>query len=312
MSVLDALGAVGTLGSVAANLVSNSQNVKLAREQREHDLRMWNLNNEYNAPAAQVRRLRDAGLNPGIAMMNGSMSSGNSQQTAGGQTPATVDYNPLAEGLRGSFEMFSQREKTKAEIRNMDANTNATNIRNKTQLLRDLADLNEVISRTGNNNASKEYLIKQRDLLQKQIDAFDERNAAEVKRTQNEAKLLSVQEESIRVSTRLNELLADQEIRLSKSQQAKLAAETKNIIEATEQMKMNGASQREINSFIRDKEREIARQYHLENTNWYNTYKTKIEREKAETRRSNTSSIFGIPFDISSSWQVGTAYFPGY
>lgn len=204
MSVLDALGAVGTLGSVAANLVSNSQNVKLAREQREHDLRMWNLNNEYNAPAAQVRRLRDAGLNPGIAMMNGIMSSGNSQQTAGGQTPATVDYNPLAEGLRGSFEMLSQREKTKAEIRNMDANTNATNIRNKTQLLRDLADLNETISRTGNNNASKEYLIKQRDLLQKQIDAFDERNAAEVKRTQNEAKLLSVQEESTRVSTELN------------------------------------------------------------------------------------------------------------
>ena len=47
----------------------------------------------------KVRRLRDAGLNPGLSMMNGMMSSGNSSQTAGGQTPATVDYNPLAEGF---------------------------------------------------------------------------------------------------------------------------------------------------------------------------------------------------------------------
>ena len=67
-SIVDGLGAVTGLGSVAANLVSNSSNVKLAREQREHDLRMWNLNNEYNKPAAQVRRLRDAGLNPGLSL----------------------------------------------------------------------------------------------------------------------------------------------------------------------------------------------------------------------------------------------------
>ena len=45
---LDVLSVVPGIGSVAANLIGNSQNVKLAREQREHDLRMWTLNNQYN------------------------------------------------------------------------------------------------------------------------------------------------------------------------------------------------------------------------------------------------------------------------
>ena len=35
----DVLSIIPGIGSVAANLIGNSQNVKLAREQREHDLR---------------------------------------------------------------------------------------------------------------------------------------------------------------------------------------------------------------------------------------------------------------------------------
>lgn len=307
---IDVLSVVPGIGSVAANLIGNSQNVKLAREQREHDLRMWSLNNKYNTPQAQKQRLRDAGLNPALSMMNGMMSAGNSQSTAGGQTPAQVDYNPLAEGLRSSVDLFQQRDRQKAEIRNLDANTQTTQIRNKTQLMRDLSDIYKTISETGVNSAHKSYLLKQAHMLEKQIDAFDERNLVEVNKIKQERALMREQEITERVMRSVNKSLVDANIRLSKVQAASFNAQIKATIESINQMKLNGASQREINSFIRDKEREIARQYHLENSNWYNSYKTRIAKEKAETRKSNTQSLFGIPFNIEGSWQIGDAYLP--
>ena len=306
----DILSIVPGIGSVAASLISNSKNVQLAREQREWDYRMWSKNNEYNSPANQVKRLRDAGLNPGIAMMNGTIDSGLSSQSAGGQTAPQVDYNPLAEGLRQSTDLFQNNQVRKAEVRSLDANTQATNIRNKTQLVRDLAELNKTISETSTNSAYKKYLIKQADLLSKQIDTFDSRNQAELDRIDQERRLLYEQEVTERTMRGVNEKLAQENVKLSKAQQAKLNADVKFVIESVNQMIMNGALQREVNSFIRDKEREMARSLHLENENWYQTYETKISRERSETLRNNTGSLFGIPFDLSNGNSVGRGYIP--
>lgn len=312
MAIGIGLGAVSALGSVAANLMSNSQNVQLAREQREWDARMIAQQNQYNSPAAQKARLRAAGMNPAIAMMNGMMDTGNQSQSAGGQSPAQVDYNPLAEGLRSAGELYNQSRLNDAEIRYKDSMTEAQRIRNKTQLLRDLAELNNTISQTGVNSAHKEYLIKQRDYLMKQIDAFDERNAAEVNRINQERALLKEQEETERVMRGVNTQLVQANIKLSKAQAASFNASVKATMESVNQMQLNGASQREINSFIRDKEREIARQYNLENTNWYNTYKTRIAKERSETTRNNTTTMFGIPFNLDTSYEIGRGYMPGF
>lgn len=308
MSIGIGLGAISAIGSVASNLMSNSQNVQLAREQREWDARMIAQQNQYNSPVAQKARLRAAGMNPALAMMNGMMDSGNQSQSAGGQSPAQVDYNPLAEGLRSSSDLYLQSRSIDADIRYKDSLTDAQRIRNKTQLLRDLAEINNLIADTSNKSASKDYLIKQRDYLMKQIDAFDDRNAAEVNRIRNESALLKQQEETERVMRGVNQQLVNANIRLSKAQAASFNAQVKATMESVNQMRLNGASQREINSFVRDKEREIARQYHLENSNWFLT----IEKRKADIRQANTGSLFGIPFDMSDTWKVGSAYVPGY
>lgn len=308
MSIGVGLGAISAIGSVASNLMSNSQNVQLAREQREWDARMIAQQNQYNSPVAQKARLRAAGMNPALAMMNGMMDTGNQSQSAGGQSPAQVDYNPLAEGLRSSSDLYLQSRSIDADIRYKDSLTDAQRIRNKTQLLRDLAEINNLIADTSNKSASKDYLIKQRDYLMKQIDAFDDRNAAEVNRIRNESALLKQQEETERVMRGVNQQLVNANIRLSKAQAASFNAQVKATMESVNQMRLNGASQREINSFVRDKEREIARQYHLENSNWFLT----IEKRKADIRQANTGSLFGIPFDMSDTWKVGSAYVPGY
>lgn len=52
-------------------------NSKLAKESYDRQIEFWNMQNAYNTPAAQMRRLQEAGLNP--AMLNGVSA----QNTAG-------------------------------------------------------------------------------------------------------------------------------------------------------------------------------------------------------------------------------------
>ena len=57
-------GVVSTIGNVASSLLGGSS---ASRNQRQMM--------EYNSPVNQVRRLRQAGLNPALAMTNGMMDS---------------------------------------------------------------------------------------------------------------------------------------------------------------------------------------------------------------------------------------------
>ena len=54
--------------------------MKLADHQFANDVKMWNMQNEYNSPSAQVQRLKDAGLNPNLMYGNGSAATGNASQ----------------------------------------------------------------------------------------------------------------------------------------------------------------------------------------------------------------------------------------
>ena len=70
-------GILGAVGSVTTSLINsktaerntnltNQANMKLAEYQYSKDLDMWNRQNEYNSPSAQMERFNAAGLNPNI------------------------------------------------------------------------------------------------------------------------------------------------------------------------------------------------------------------------------------------------------
>ena len=56
---------------------------ELMHENEAINVRQWERENAYNSPAAQMRRLKEAGLNPDLAI------AGNVQNTAGSITPTT-------------------------------------------------------------------------------------------------------------------------------------------------------------------------------------------------------------------------------
>lgn len=65
---------------------NNELSERLMREQNEFNrqsaIEMFNLENEYNTPANQAKRMLEAGLNPAVALQNGAVSQGNSNASA--------------------------------------------------------------------------------------------------------------------------------------------------------------------------------------------------------------------------------------
>ena len=53
---------VSGIGSIFGQKKANDTNIKLQHDQQAWNERMWNMNNAYNAPIEQVKRLKEAGL----------------------------------------------------------------------------------------------------------------------------------------------------------------------------------------------------------------------------------------------------------
>lgn len=84
-------GLLGAGASLIGGYVNNQYAKERADEQWQRTLYMQDKMNAYNAPSAQMSRLKDAGLNPNLVYANG----GSVIQSAGGQPPAPPQTHPI-------------------------------------------------------------------------------------------------------------------------------------------------------------------------------------------------------------------------
>lgn len=131
-------GVVGAAAGFVNGILDRRQERKLAEEQREWNeqmadkqnawsLDMWNKTNEYNSPSEQVKRLREAGLNPLYYGLDGTSANAFQSAQVQGYDRASMAglSNPFGAGLEGYMSMKSlakdielknaQIDKTKAD-----------------------------------------------------------------------------------------------------------------------------------------------------------------------------------------------------
>jgi hypothetical protein len=134
------IGGLGALGSSLIGMSSqrkaNIQNMELAKYQNNwqtaenerayaRNLEMWNMQNAYNAPTAQMSRLRQAGLNPNLVYGNG--VTGNSAGSAPQYEPAKIQrahmepYRGWNLGLSDAASLYMAARQNKAQVENMEA-----------------------------------------------------------------------------------------------------------------------------------------------------------------------------------------------
>lgn len=107
---------VGGIGSYFSQRATNRANQRMMREQNAFEERMWNLQNEYNTPANQMKRLLNAGLNPDLMYQNGTMGN-SAEQAHATYTPqmqstrfASPFQNVDFQGSLQSAELFQKQK----------------------------------------------------------------------------------------------------------------------------------------------------------------------------------------------------------
>lgn len=134
------IAGVGSLLGSGINAIAqnraNKQNLKLAQYQNawqsaendkafKNNILMWNMQNAYNSPTAQMSRLRQAGLNPNLVY--GSGVTGNNAGSAPQYEPIKVQratmepYRGWNLGLSDAVSTYMAARQNKAQIENMEA-----------------------------------------------------------------------------------------------------------------------------------------------------------------------------------------------
>lgn len=165
------------LGSLGSTLLQNAANYALAQGQRSHDLRMWQMQNEYNSPKNQVARLRQAGLNPGL---NQSVGTGENASNAGGQTAPVTDFSPIAQGMRDSVDLYQQKRMQDAQIAYQNQNTYNLAIRNRYENTRQILELDKLISDKNTSDSQRRFYEQERERLIKENSWIDKRNSSQI------------------------------------------------------------------------------------------------------------------------------------
>lgn len=99
-------GAAG-LGQSLLTEMNNKRSQNFTREmydlQRTHALADWNMLNEYNTPEAQMKRFKDAGLNPNLIYGQGNMSQPVRGASSGSWNPQTPNIQGAAQSAVGTY-----------------------------------------------------------------------------------------------------------------------------------------------------------------------------------------------------------------
>lgn len=140
-SVSKGFSSVGSiLNDITGVSDSTAQQRKMAQEQNAYNTYMWNLANQYNTPAAQLARMKDAGIdiNPtSYALGTGNLSNTAGTVTAGSGFAGSPAGNPIsmamgvANGIQGIRESKARTENMYKQNDNLDGVITATRLENE-------------------------------------------------------------------------------------------------------------------------------------------------------------------------------------
>ena len=112
----------GGIANAFGQSSANRTNVKLQREAQAWQESMWNKQNEYNTPAAQIQRMRDAGLNPALMYSQGNVGNAESVKAV---PPAQVQpITGLGNGISSAGDAIADGLIKLEQVKQMRAQTN--------------------------------------------------------------------------------------------------------------------------------------------------------------------------------------------
>lgn len=147
----------GMIGNSLSDYSANSMAQDAATQAYNRNIALWNMNNQYNSPVEQMKRLREAGLNPNLVYGNGSVV-GNTSGQAAGATPYGVTKNSR-QSLVDELAQTQVLESNEVNIENKKAET--ANIIRQNELL--AAQIDKIYAEIGNLGQQGIALTREND-----------------------------------------------------------------------------------------------------------------------------------------------------
>lgn len=176
------LGAIGSIFSNNAQKKENERNREFTEymydKQYDNNIKMWNMQNNYDLPKNQIERMKQAGLNPDLMYSGAGVSPSPNLHAAVAGSPSAGSLP----GYGGVVDAFNQGRLLDAQIRNIDADTEKTKSETEGQ-----GYTNDILASDAKfADAKNSGIIRAQDVL---ID--DTSAAADLKRQQ----IINLQEE---------------------------------------------------------------------------------------------------------------------
>lgn len=231
--------------------MNNEWNEKMMEKQMAYNTDMWNKENEYNSAANQVKRLKEAGLNPYLSLGNagqaGSVGSVTPPQAQPVQMQAPqFDASGFAQHMSEFAALSLQKKKVDEEVRTMqiDNMTRAQKnlaelykIQESTRSEKEKADTQAIINRWQDKLLSLDYQQKQNQIestkqdvqlkmnqnlmMSKELAIFDQQKQLEMANLVSSTLLNNAQRFAAHTQGRLNQREAEK----VKAETAKVVAE---------------------------------------------------------------------------------------
>ena len=167
---------VGALQGVL-NRRTSVRNMRLQnrwrREAAEYEwsknLEMWNRVNQYNLPSAQMKRFKDAGLNPNLIYKQG--TAGNATMMPKYQRP-TLNRNIQPLNIAGMLQTHQDLQMRQAQISNIEAQTKRTQVQTVHEGYKQvLTQSNNALRKQQINNLAEQFKGIEHDNVYKQFKA---------------------------------------------------------------------------------------------------------------------------------------------
>lgn len=189
-STASLLGAgVSGILSLGSNLITNKANSNLNKKMLAFQKYQYEDMKKYNSMSEQVKRMRDAGVNPALALGAGQLGTPATGVSSPSATPMEApDFSGAASMVSQGFQMNQQQPLIDANVRKIDSETENQKINNVTQLSKNIAEIGAILAKSNVDKETREVLAQQKEQLKTQLKYLDQNEA-------NKAHILQVQSE---------------------------------------------------------------------------------------------------------------------
>lgn len=162
----------------ATSQMNNRYNMLMLQKQMDYNTSMWDRQNAYNTPSSQVKRLKDAGINPYLAL--GNIQTGQAGSAGGVNPPSASPVAPAnvpqfdTSGLQSSIQNYVANRLAERQVDSstslQDANAAQVRIENQYKAM-DLAT--QLMERLENTKSSRLKNIYQSMLNDTYMEQFN-------------------------------------------------------------------------------------------------------------------------------------------